>query len=173
MRALLIVDGSNLYHRLKELRLRIDYEALARHLRGEDELVSKRYYVGKVRARAGDAKAIQLMTAQQKLLSRLRQNRWNISEGYLLSSGDGRYHEKGVDVRMANDIVLGAVRDEYDKLLLLSSDNDLLPAVMTGMEEGKHVRYIGFTHRPSYGLIKHCSSHYLMSPEDLCQIALV
>lgn len=77
------------------------------------------------------------------------------------------YHEKGVDVKIAVDILVGAYENLYDRLLLLSSDTDLLPAIDKATEMGKEIQYIGFSHNPSYGMIKRSKSSKLLSKEDL------
>ncbi|PIX31320.1 helicase, partial [Candidatus Berkelbacteria bacterium CG_4_8_14_3_um_filter_33_6] len=41
---------------------------------------------------------------------------------------DGKYHEKGVDVRIAVDILRGALKNEYRRCFVISSDTDLIPA---------------------------------------------
>lgn len=167
MKILLAVDGSNLYHRLREISLWVDYNELAEWLTKGDEVAAKRFYVGRVKANPESEKAVAMMSSQQKMLANLKKAGWEIAEGYLLNSGDGTYHEKGVDVKMANDIVLGAVRKTYEKAILLTSDNDMIPAVTTAIEEGCKVEYVGFSHKPSYGLIKNCTDRRLIAEKDL------
>ena len=43
----------------------------------------------------------------------------------------------------------------YDTAILVSSDTDLIPALIKVREMKKKVEYIGFSHKPSYGLITH------------------
>ena len=50
-----------------------------------------------------------------------------------------RGEEKGIDVLLALDVVLGAVRDEYDVAVVVSGDTDLIPAIDSAMECGKRV----------------------------------
>lgn len=45
--------------------------------------------------------------------------------------------EKGIDVLIALHLVMGAMRDEYDVAVLMSSDSDLAPAVETVLDLGK------------------------------------
>lgn len=53
--------------------------------------------------------------------------------------------EKGVDVKIALDMVMGAYQDEYDDAYLISSDTDLISAVGIVRDFfGKRVVYIGF-----------------------------
>lgn len=44
--------------------------------------------------------------------------------------------EKGVDVKMAIDAVMGALRDEYDVAILATCDNDFVPVVEALLELG-------------------------------------
>ena len=74
-RIALLVDGSNLYHYLRELKLtglaEFDYKAFAEFLARGRFLASSTYYIGKVRSR-GDAKGEELRRWQQKLVARLQ-----------------------------------------------------------------------------------------------------
>lgn len=81
----------------------------------------------------------------------------------------GHYREKGVDVKLAVDIVLKAVKDYYDTAILVSSDTDLVPAIQAVKEFGKRVEYIGFSHQPSFGLIKAAADRRLIRKQDLAQ----
>ena len=88
-----------------------------------------------------------------------------LPSGYILKS-DG-YHEKGVDVKMAIDILIGAYENLYDKAIVLSSDTDLLPAIQKAVDLGKTIQYIGFSHKPSYALIRHAKPAKLLDESDL------
>ncbi len=81
----------------------------------------------------------------------------------------GVFHEKGVDVRIATDLVVGACEDKYDSAILISSDTDLIPAINYVQKTGKKVEYIGFSSQPSYGLIKNCSLSRVLAAADIKQ----
>ncbi len=55
-----------------------------------------------------------------------------------------RFQEKGVDVRIAIDMVIDGYRDEDQKFVLISSDTDLLPAIQNVVSKGRKVVYVGF-----------------------------
>jgi len=173
-RLFLVIDGSNLYHRLKELRkakfdqVGFDYEGLGVLLAGRRRIVDKAYYEGAVREEVGSRKSRELMREQHRLIGKLIKLDFRIELGYLLKSGD-RYQEKGVDVKMALDILAGAYENLYDEVCLVSSDTDLLPVVKKVREMGKVVEYIGFSHRPSFGLIKNVSEFRLLRLEEIKQ----
>ena len=83
------------------------------------------------------------------------------------------YHEKGVDVLMAVGMLVGAYEDTYDILILVSSDTDLIPALEKVRILGKRVEYVGFSHKPSYGLIAHSDIRRLLLKEDIEQFLVI
>lgn len=76
-------------------------------------------------------------------------------------------YDKSV-IRVAN-LLRGAYKDFYDTAILISSDTDLIPAIQYLREEGKKLEYIGFSFRPSYGLIKYSDIRTLLKKEDIEQ----
>lgn len=168
-RGLCILDGSNFYHRLRELGfLRINsfqYSQFALLVSSQATLVSKNFYIGAVREEKNNTKSFRLMQTQRRLTGRLRHEGWKVTYGHLLKTVG--YHEKGVDVQMAIDIVSGAYENSYDTLVLVSSDTDLIPAVMKARHMGKRAHYVGFRHRPSFGLAANSDSHQLFTGIEL------
>lgn len=170
-RVAIFIDGSNFYFKLKSLFKRrnlydFEYAALSEFLAQKRQLMKAQYYIGVVRAKPNDKKGQEMRRNQQRLFAALRTQGYAIQQGYLLQN-NGVYHEKGVDVRLALDIALGAVKDEYDTALVISSDTDLIPAISEARKAGKMVEYIGFSHAPSFGLIKHCDQSRLLNALDL------
>lgn len=172
-RVVVYIDGSNLYYKLKELDIKnityFRYGGLAGYLAGENRIiVAKRYYVGAVRAKGKDKKAVRMQESQVRLFNHLRSKTegFSVKKGYLMKS-DSVYHEKGVDVKIAVDLLVGAYENMYDTAILLSSDNDLIPAIQKVRHLGKDVEYIGFSHRPSYGLIKNATETRLLTKNDV------
>lgn len=166
------VDGSNFYHRLKEPQvdlhnlLEFDYSAFAKWLADGGKIVSQTYYIGAVRAKPSDKKAQKLRRNQQRLFSHLEKSGWQIDRGFILRTGDG-FHEKGVDVKIAVDIVVGAFEDLYDRLILVSSDTDLLPALQVARKKNKEIEYVGFSHAVSHAMIEYATETRLLRKDDL------
>ena len=52
-------------------------------------------------------------------------------------------------------------------VILVSSDTDLLPAILKAKEKGKIIEYIGFSHKPSVAMVASCSSSRLLAKEDM------
>jgi uncharacterized LabA/DUF88 family protein len=66
---------------------------------------------------------------------------------------DWEAREKGIDVMLAVDMVIGAARDEFDVALLASADTDLLPAAEAVLDTGKWVEFAAW--RPDTGYASH------------------
>ena len=164
-------DGSNFYNKVKKLSknkihlTNYNYKALASFIAGRKR-VDITYYVGEIRKYPGNKKSQILYSNQQSLFSNLRKQGVEIKLGYLLMS-EGKFHEKGVDVQIAVDIVRGAIKNEYDEFYLVSSDTDLLPAIEITKEEKKKVVYVGFENFISHALINNCSSYKILSLKDI------
>lgn len=168
-RCFILIDGSNFYFKLKDLDLHrlinLDFTGFANSISGKRTIVGVTYYVGKIRT-TGTAKSKKMLADQQRLFAHLRRHKVRYSLGYLLKSG-GKFHEKGVDVNMAVDILVAAYEDLCDHIILVSSDTDLLPAIKKAKEKGKTVEYVGFSHQPSLAMIANCSESRLLKKEDL------
>jgi uncharacterized LabA/DUF88 family protein len=107
-----------------------------------------------------------LRTSQQKFFSKLKNAGINIKTGFLLKQNN-RYSEKGVDVRIAIDLLIGAFRDTYDEAFIVSSDTDLLPAIKESRLLNKRIIYVGFTSNYSRAMVKNCSGYILFSKHQL------
>lgn len=169
-RVAIFIDGSNLYHKLKDLSvsntINFDYIGLCNKLARKREIVSCRYYVGAIRAKEGDRKGQSLRANQLRLFNKLTAQGFTIKKGNFLFS-DGDFHEKGVDVKLAVDLLVGAYDDIWDVAVVISSDSDLNPAIKKVKHLGKNVEYVGFSHNPCYSLQKVSSLSRLLIKEDL------
>ncbi|MFH1145388.1 MAG: NYN domain-containing protein [bacterium] len=173
LKVAVFIDGSNLYFKLKELDLvnllHYDYRGLSQWLARDREIMSVSYYVGVVRVEHGsNKKIIEMRKSQQRLFAHLQSSAQNIQikKGYLMKT-NGIYHEKGVDVNLAVDLLVGAYENLYDVAIIISSDTDLIPAMRKVRELGKNIEYIGFAHLPSIALQQHADISRLLIKEDL------
>lgn len=169
-RVFVAIDGSNFYHKIKELGLKhllsFDYKEFVAWLAKKDKITSCCFYIGRIREEKNNKKSKQLKKDQDKLLARLKNMGLTVKTGYILKS-DNSYHEKGVDVQIAVDICMKAVRNEYDRLIIVSSDTDLVPAIEEVKSLGKKVEYVGSAISPSFALIKFSDIRTLLKKEDL------
>lgn len=166
---IVLIDGSNFYFKLKDLKLHrlLDFNFLGfiKYLAKDFEIVQSTYYVGAVRT-DGTTKVQEMFNNQRRLFAHLRQHKLKYSLGYLLKSNN-KFHEKGVDVNMAVDILVATYEKLCDHIILVSSDTDLLPAIKTAKEKDKTVEYVGFSHQPSVAMVANCSKSRLLTKDDL------
>ena len=172
-RVAVYIDGSNFYGYLKNEEIsfpkgtKFDFKEFVNFLVGDKrELVSKRYYTGVFRNLDGRDKSKNLIKGQQKFFSKL------INDGFVIKRGrimpiDKVYKEKGTDVKIAVDLIVGAVDDLYDTAILISSDTDLIPAIRYVKYKNKKIEYVGFAHAPSLGIQKYANFSILLLSRDI------
>lgn len=175
-RIAIFIDGGNFHHLvIKKLRiseLNFDFEKFVLFLAQEDKIIEKwkRYYVGTVREKEGDKHSKESMSRQTRFFAGLKKENWQLRTNKLktriekitvdprmqnyekLKSIDiteivyERKREKGIDVMLATDLIVGAVEDVYDMAIVISSDADLLPAIeWVKKSKNKQIMYVGFS----------------------------
>lgn len=174
-RKAIFIDGANFFHLvIKKLNIKnydFDFEKFANYLVGEGLIQKdwKRYYVGTVREEEGNIYSKELVREQNILFGQLIKTKWEIRknklrtrlekikvdermDSYEILKSQGideiiykRKREKGIDVMIAMDILIGAFEDRYDMAILVSSDTDLMPVINYVQKNlGKRVEYVGF-----------------------------
>lgn len=166
------IDGGNTYRRLKDEGLpektkRFDYSSFVLYLTGNRKLVSKRYYIGIVRNPDHSKKGEKMVRSQQIFLEGLKKEGFEIKPGRIMYD-NSRIREKGVDVKLSVDLVIGAADNLYDTAIVISSDTDLIPAIRYSIKaKGKNIEYVGFASNPSFGMLKESSVGRVFSKTDL------
>lgn len=168
-RILVIIDGSNFYHGCKNLVPKVhltnfNYRKLIENIVGNNFKIF--YCVGEIRKEKNNKKSEQLYSLQQSLFYTLEKQGIEIYKGFMLKS-DGKYHEKGVDVRMAVEIIKGSFRDEYDRCYLFSSDTDIIPAILEAKKQHKKIIYVGFDKKMSRAMSNNCSETRVISAREI------
>ncbi|HLC95592.1 MAG TPA: NYN domain-containing protein [Patescibacteria group bacterium] len=173
-RVAIFIDGSNFHYKLRDLNIPnityFKYGDFSLWLARGRQLVTKKYYVGVVRAQENDEKGQKLRKNQTRLFNQLasKENDFVIERGYIMHH-DGVFYEKGVDVKLAVDVVVGAYENLYDVAIIVSSDTDLIPAVQKVRMLGKEVEYVGFAHKPSFGMQKYVTLSKLLLKDEITQ----
>lgn len=175
-RVSLFIDGANFYHLvLKKLGIeeaQFDFDGFADFLVNGRTIseMGRRFYTGTVPEKEGDARTKEAMSKQTSLFTNLKKTHWEIKTSKLKRRIeeipiDGRvadfknlrklgvskitferFREKGIDVKLATDLIVGAVDDQYDSALIVSSDSDLIPAIdWVRHRKKKKVEYVGFS----------------------------
>lgn len=170
----IIIDSSNFYNLvLKKLGIQdvdFNFESFANFLANRREIIKegKRFYVATVRENIESKEA---MINQTTVFSNLiKSGNWKILTSKLktrtekikidkrvsnyeniLKSGIKeiiytRSKEKGIDVKIAVDLIMGALDNKYETAILVSSDTDLIPALdLVRFRFKKKIEYIGFS----------------------------
>jgi len=136
-RVCVFIDGSNLYHGLKNEcgRTDLSFAKFVGWLVGQRHLVRTYYYNAPLPPRS----APEQIKAQQRFFDGLnRLPYFAVKLGRLEPRGD-TYVEKGIDVSIAVDMLSMAVKNVYDTAILVSSDGDYVQAVTAVQDTGRHV----------------------------------
>jgi len=166
------IDGSNFYHYLKDPEIsfpkgqKFDFKLFVDFIVGDRNCISKRYYTGIFRNIDNSSKSLELIKGQQKFLSEIEKDGFIIKRGRIMYDS-GKTREKGTDVKIAADLIIGAVDNLYDTAILVSSDTDLIPAIQYIKFRKKKLEYVGFSHAPSFGIQKHADFSRLLLPSDI------
>jgi uncharacterized LabA/DUF88 family protein len=171
-RVAIFIDGSNFYKYLRDQQNNcpkgsvLNYNLFVDFLAKKRNCVSKRYYVGIARNTDNTEQSKSIVSGQQKFLARLENDGFVIKRGKVMYD-KGRIREKGTDVKIAVDIVVGAVDDLFDTIIIISSDTDLIPALQYARFRGKRIEYVGFSHAPSFGMEKQADISILLTAEQI------
>lgn len=139
-RAMVFIDGSNLYHSLKSVygRTNIDFQKLCEALAGSRQLIRGYYY----NAIVDQAQEPVRYQDQQRFLARVRRiPKLEVRLGTLVYRGFPTVppYEKGIDIKIATDMLMHAVRGNYDVAILVSGDTDFADAIQAVKDLGRNV----------------------------------
>ncbi len=141
-RVMIFIDGSNLYHVLKQNtdKQNLDYKKFSEKLCGDRELIRTYYY--NIRQDSPDNP--KLAESQDRFLNALYETDYlEVKLGIWKQRGQTMV-EKGVDVMIASDLIAHAYEDHYDTAILVSGDADFYPALQVVKDTGKQVEVAAF-----------------------------
>ena len=141
-RVMIFIDGSNLYHVLKQQTDKhdLDYAKFAQKLSRNRNLIRTYYY----NIRQDETVNPQLAKNQDRFLNALYETEYlEVRLGIWKPRGQTMV-EKGVDVMIAADLISRAYEDHYDIAILVSGDADFYPAIQAVKEIGKQVEVAAF-----------------------------
>ena len=151
-RVAVFIDGSNFYHALKQRfkRASLDFARLVRVLVGKRELVRAYYYNAPYDRKHPKARE------QQQFFDMLRKTPYLELQLGRLQPKRGTTVQKGVDVKLAVQMIDFAYHDTYDTAILVSGDSDFVPAVQFVKDLGKHVELAVVEGQPCFHLEGAC-----------------
>ena len=165
----LFIDGENFLHKIEEvlkketvkfnkdeiadINLKKLFESPLKSVR----VISKLFYVARLHLNPDTKKKSEELI---KLQRKLRNNLVRLGYEFIIA-GNVRaqkvgiktiFREKGVDVKIAVDMVSMACDKKLDTAILCSSDSDLQPAITELKKRNVEVVYLGFEVGPNKGL---------------------
>lgn len=139
-RVMIFIDGSNLYYSLKDLKIKkVDFKKMLASLTKNKLLVSTFYYNASLNRGIDEAKyweqqkffdVLRKIPDFKVVLCRMRKHK---------KDGEFFFDVKGDDVHLAVDLVSGAYENLYDTAIILSGDEDFVPAIQKVQKLGKKV----------------------------------
>jgi len=189
-KVILYIDGENLRHYIKDVfrennvsvddpsLLNINFGKLFDKLLKGFEVNEKVYYCAKLRQNKETSKKSKELIQKQRILkTKLEREGFSfIMSGNVRAQRveDGKktklvFREKGVDVKIAVDLVVAACDKKVKTVILCSSDSDLQPAVEEVKSRGVEVVYVGFEINPNKGLIYTTSRAILVRNSEVME----
>ncbi len=140
-RVMVFIDGSNLYHSLKNhfSRADLDLGKFTRKLLQKRQLVRIYYY----NASVGQKQEPEVYKQQQAFFASVNAVPYTeLRLGRLVYTNQWPNvppYEKGTDVQLATDMITHSYKNNYDVAILVAGDNDFAGAVQAVKDNGKHV----------------------------------
>lgn len=186
MKTVVFVDGENFQKKIKQVyrqkRLGWDEHAfgniklkqLLHDMLPDFKIDEIRYYVAKLHVyKETKEKSEDLVALQRALKSNLEAQKVNfITSGNvrMFSAGkdvDPVFKEKGVDVRLAVDMISLAADRKLKTAVICSSDSDMQPVITELKRRKVHTVYLGFQAQPNKGLVFTCDETILLRNNEL------
>jgi len=162
-RVAIFIDGSNLYHALRDncKRYDLNFAEFARKLCGERRLFRIYYY----NILQDQTQRLEGYHEQQEFLDALRKTSYLEVRLGSTKLQQGIPVEKGVDIMLATDMLHYAWDGLYDVAILVSGDADFAYALQTVKNIGNHVEVAYFESNISKDLLEIADYRHLLKPD--------
>jgi uncharacterized LabA/DUF88 family protein len=171
-RVMIFIDGSNLYHNLKNLGVsNISFEKLVKLLLKERELISVQYYNAPLDISINPNK----YWIQQRFYNSLKQiQKFNVIlcrlKKHKRIDGSFEFEVKGDDVHLATDLISNAYENQYDTAIIVSGDEDFVPAIKQIQRLNKKTENIYFNFSSAAYLRNNCNNSLCITRKILEKI---
>lgn len=172
MKTLLLIDGENFKGKIKYVFKdsgkdkpvwhEYDFKSLFEKILGNVGVDEKIFYFARVKEHSESKEKSQQLIQEQRLLKTHleRQGFKVILSGRVRGQYETDYKgktslvfkEKGVDVKIAVDMISLSCDNQVKHIILASSDSDLQPAIAEIRKRGTDCTYLGFETQPNKGL---------------------
>lgn len=183
----LFIDGENFLHKIEEVLEKesvkfdkdeivdINFKKLFESPLKGLKVTSKLFYVARLHLYPDTKEKSENLI---KLQRKLRNNLVNLGYEFIIA-GNVRaqkvgiktiFREKGVDVKIAVDMVSMACDKKLDMAILCSSDSDLQPAITELKKRNVDVIYLGFEISPNKGLTYTTDRTILLRNSEILEV---
>ena len=171
METVLLIDGENIKGKIKTVFKeagknrpvwhQYDFKGLFDRVLSGTSIKRKIFYFARIKEHENSIeKSRQLIEEQRLLKNHLEQQGFEVVlsgrvRGFEEVQGGKQvlvFKEKGVDVKIAVDMVSWACDKKVSELFLASSDSDLQPAIKEVRDRKTNCVYVGFESQPNKGL---------------------
>ncbi|MEK7141677.1 MAG: NYN domain-containing protein [Patescibacteria group bacterium] len=184
----LFIDGENFLHKVEDALKesgtsrykidtnRLDFSSLIAEVLTGYNIVKKTFYVAKLRMFEETREKSRILIHKQRVLKQTLEKQGfevliagNVRPQAITQDGKSTYvfKEKGVDVKIAVDLVSLCCDKKMDTAILCSSDSDLQPAITEIKRRGVQVVYLGFEISPNKGLTFTCNKTILFRNSEI------
>ncbi len=163
-RVIVFIDGSNLFHAIRYLNIKIDYQKLVSFL-ASDRYHIRTYFYGAVPKEKDIKKNSPEWDSylrQRRFLEELSLQGIKVKVANLKKLPSGEFVEKEVDIMLATDMLSMAYMDNYDTGILVTGDSDFSYTVEEIQRIGKRIENASFKKTSSYQLRKVCDKFILL-----------
>ncbi len=160
-RVAIFIDGSNLYHALKNnfRRSDLNFTGFTSRLSGSRHLFRTYYY----NVLQDSTQRPDSYREQQEFLDNLRETPYLEIRLGTTKKAQGIPVEKGIDIMLATDLLYFAWNDSYDVAVLVSGDSDFAYALQAVKNMGKHVEVAYFESGISKDLLDVVDNKHLLN----------
>ncbi|RTZ60659.1 MAG: NYN domain-containing protein [Gammaproteobacteria bacterium] len=172
-RVIIFIDGSNIFHAIRALNIKIDYSKLVKLLSDGKYLIRAYYYSSMPRVEdvEKDTPEWDSLMRQRKFITELKNMGIKPRIANLRKLATGEWLEKEVDIMLATDMLALAFKNAYDTAILVSGDSDFCYTVETIQDLGKRVINATFR-RNSSPLLRAVSDEVIFLDEYIDQIVM-
>ena len=178
----LYIDGQNFLARIRSILRRsgvtdsditkYDFWGLLNHVFKNEKVDLATIYFAKVKAEERTKeKSEELIEREAALKEHLeKQGIRYVTGGKVRTRVRGEevsFEEKGVDVKIAVDMLMDAVDQHIDKIIIGSSDSDMQPVIAALKKRQVEVIYLGFHSRSNRGLVATTDRTFLINNDDV------
>jgi len=144
-KVMIFIDGSNLFHSCRDLKIKIKYEKFLPLLKQDKNVIRIFFYTG-IKPPGSKEKAFikMLQYLEMDVTTKLLKVRYVTCRACKKKSKI--FTEKGIDASLATDLLWYAFHNAYDMAIIVTGDADFIPPIERARSLGKRIELWAFKH---------------------------